>query len=107
MAKFLVFENNEVAEASFPVNKIKDLKVDGKRLCMVRTVEGFFAFAKECPHRGFDLELGNINGELQVVCPFHDYKFNLKTGEESYGECHDLKTYPIFSEEGKLFIEIV
>lgn len=48
----------------------------------------FYAIDCSCPHAGGSLELGDIeeiNKELSVICPWHAYDFNLKTGESSTG----------------------
>ena len=48
----------------------------------------FYAIDCSCPHAGGSLELGDIediNNEMTVICPWHAYDFNLKTGESSTG----------------------
>ena len=104
MSKVLFFESHADAEETLPLGEIKKLKIEGKEICATRTNEGIFAFEKNCPHRGFALELGHINGEGEVVCPFHTFRFSLKTGEESFQQCNDLTVFDIYAHNGKLFI---
>ena len=106
MSKVLLFESNADAEEALPLGEIKKLHVEGKEICATRSAEGIFAFDKDCPHRGFALERGHINAEGEVVCPFHTFRFNLKTGEESFQQCNDLKTYAISESKGQLYLDI-
>ncbi len=106
MTKVLLFDSVQQSEATLPLNEIKTLRVEGKELCIVRTAEGIFVFEKECPHRGFDLTNGHINGQSEVVCPYHAYRFHLKTGEEGFQQCEDLKVFSTRLVSDQIFIEL-
>lgn len=46
-----------------------------------------------------------MDGEIE--CPMHQGIFDIKTGKaKSPPACVDLKTYPVKSEEGNIFIQI-
>ena len=58
--------------------KIVDL---GGRSVVVANINGhYFAFARECPHEGADLERGHLVGD-SIRCDNHSYFFDLHTGE--------------------------
>ncbi|HMJ69440.1 MAG TPA: hypothetical protein VK508_11110 [Cyclobacteriaceae bacterium] len=42
----------------------------------------------------------------EVICPWHGYRFNLKTGRESAERSRDLTTYPVKEDEEGVFIGV-
>lgn len=48
-------------------------------VCVAHTEEGFFAFARYCPHYGADLSLGYVEG-CSIRCCWHNLPVNLRTG---------------------------
>lgn len=106
MTKVLIFESKEKAEKTIAPGRIVKIQIDDLRICLSRIGEAFFAFEEKCPHMSEDLGKGRINPFGEVVCPWHDYRFSMKSGEESDKRCRDLKTYELSWEEGQLFVEI-
>ncbi|MFY0626142.1 MAG: Rieske (2Fe-2S) protein [Reichenbachiella sp.] len=104
MAKDLIFESKKQAETSVPLNGVIKINVDGIIICLTRTPFGYFAFEKTCPHMSDDLSKGNINNENEIVCSWHSFRFNLRTGEEVERRCKDLKRYSVVEENNQLFI---
>jgi 3-phenylpropionate/trans-cinnamate dioxygenase ferredoxin subunit len=88
-----------------------DANGEDETICLSHTKEGFFAVQNRCSHAGADLHKGFINEQNEVVCPLHNYCFNLKTGQATRGNAVSLKTYKLewkFNETTKqksLFIE--
>ena len=38
------------------------VRADGRRLCLVRTSDGVFALDHACPHEGYGLTQGTLDG---------------------------------------------
>lgn len=73
------------------------LRVNGKSLLLVNDNDHFYLFKNKCPHQGISLENAQC-AEGFLVCPWHRYGFDLKTGRG--GGLH-LENYPIeFRENG-------
>jgi len=53
---------------------------------------GLFAVQATCPHRGGPLADGLVGGTI-LICPLHNWKFDLTTGAVLYGDC-SITTYP-------------
>ena len=68
-------------------------KIDGHRLCLVRTSEGVFALDQACPHEGYGLTTGELDGDL-ITCAWHNWKFRVNDGRCVLGE-EDVRTYPV------------
>lgn len=71
-----------------PVGEGRAVVVDGRRVAVFRAEDGWFALDGRCPHRGGPLADG-IVASRTVICPLHERRFDLLTGEErsSGGYC--------------------
>ena len=65
------------------------------RICLVNTIHGFYAVQDSCTHSGASLSKGTINYLGEIICPLHNYCFDLQSGRESSSRSYDLKTFPI------------
>ena len=65
----------------------------------------FFATDDRCTHGNASLSEGDIEGD-DIVCPFHDGAFDIRSGEPTRAPCSiPLKTYRVVVEEGTVFVE--
>jgi len=101
-----VFESSESANAALMENQPRLLIVREKRICIVRHNGEFLAVQNNCTHSGGSLSQGTINFLGEVVCPSHQYQFNLKTGRENGQRSNDLECFPIKETEEGIFILI-
>ena len=101
-----IFENQEVANSALVENQPRLLIVRGKRICIVKHNGKFLAVQNNCTHSGGSLHEGTINFLGEVVCPQHQYQFNLKTGRENGQRSADLECFPIRESEEGVFILI-
>jgi nitrite reductase/ring-hydroxylating ferredoxin subunit len=85
-------------------NKPRLLIVHGKRICLVKRENQFFAVSDKCTHNGESLSKGMVNFAGEVVCPWHGHQFNLKTGREFQERSADLVTFPIREDADGLYI---
>jgi nitrite reductase (NADH) small subunit len=58
-----------------------------------------------CPHAGGPLGQGDINGSV-LVCPWHGWEFDCRTGLNDSDECLRLETYPVAVEDGFIHIDV-
>jgi nitrite reductase (NADH) small subunit len=63
-----------------PTGEGRAVTIDGRRLAIFNAESGWFALDASCPHRGGPLADG-IVGERSVICPLHERRFDLATGE--------------------------
>ena len=54
-------------------------------LCLVRTAAGVHALDHACPHEGYGLTQGELNGDL-LTCAWHNWKFRVTDGACVQGE---------------------
>ena len=66
------------------VNQMKLVHVDGRRIVLARTADGYVAFDDRCTHRGGSLAGGTmICGTVQ--CPWHGSQFDVSSGAVKAG----------------------
>lgn len=60
--------------------RIVPIEAGGQKLLLARVGDDYYAAQRKCPHLGFNLCRGLLDGAA-VVCPLHKAKFDLATGE--------------------------
>lgn len=75
----------------------------GEKVAVFNVEGSFFAVQDACPHRGGPLSQGRLEGHY-VSCPFHAWKFDLKTGTLATHSQIEIKVYPLQVEDGTLFL---
>ena len=77
-----------------------------KKQILLMGVKGqIFAIDNRCPHEGYPLSKGFANDNCVLTCNWHNWKFNLKTGECLLGE-DNVRNYPINIENGNIYVDI-
>jgi nitrite reductase (NADH) small subunit len=75
------------------------------KIAVFRTAEDqVFAIDDQCPHKGGPLSNGIVHGR-QVTCPLHNWVFSLETGKAQGADEGAVRTYPMRTENGRLFID--
>ena len=88
-----------------PVGEGRNFSVAAQQVAVFRTRQGgLFATQANCPHRGGPLADGLI-GENTVICPLHDWNFDLATGETKNGEC-GITVYPVRAVDGEIVLTV-
>ncbi len=90
-----VFSGAEEARQKLRVDKPQLLIVHGLRICLVMRNESFYAVQDICSHNGESLSKGSVNYLGEIVCPWHNYRFDLQSGRECASRSADLKTFPV------------
>ncbi len=82
--------DTEIPEEEF----VKQIMVEGKKLCLVKHEGEFFVVQNYCPHAGGVLSGGWCkNGHL--ICPIHRWEYNLQTGRGAEGQGDYINKYPV------------
>jgi 3-phenylpropionate/trans-cinnamate dioxygenase ferredoxin subunit len=101
-----IFSNEVEAREKILPDKPRLLVVYGNRICLTLHNSNFYAVQDSCSHNGESLSKGMINYLGEIICPWHNYQFDLKSGRECQSRSKDLQTYPIKSDENGFFIGI-
>ncbi len=88
-----------------PVGTKKMLTVDGHRVCVVRTESGVYAVDQACPHEGYGLTTGQLDGDV-LTCAWHNWKFDVTTGDCVLGE-EGVTGHPVqVTDQGEVHVSI-
>ena len=96
-----------------PVLKEKELQegtmklvsVEGSPVLLIKQSGQIFAIDNRCPHMGCGFSAGTLEG-LVIVCPCHEWRFNLKTGEYEVEPAIKLTIYEHKIISGKICVKI-
>ena len=93
-------------KASLPEpGKVKEFMADGKSVCIANVNGEICATDNVCPHWGGPLGQGKIE-DGKLVCPWHDWQFDLKTAETRRKANVRLATYKVIIKEEDVFLEL-
>ena len=78
-----------------PVGEGRAFVVDGRQIAVFRLRDGSVrAVDAVCPHRGGPLSDGIADGRV-VICPLHNYTYDLATGAEVANGGAAVQTFPV------------
>ena len=104
MKWFKIFESKEIAYTYFKNTSSILIRIKGKNICLSLFNNELIATADACPHMSESLSNGKINYIGELICPLHEYRFDLKTGRECEGRTKDLEIYEVKSSNDGIFI---
>lgn len=83
----------------------KEFELGGKLICVANVNGTVTAMDNVCLHMGGPLGQGYIEGD-KIVCPWHGWEYDLKTGALADDPKSKLAVYPIKVENGDVLIEM-
>ena len=92
---------------------MRGVEVAGQSILLANVDGTFYAIQRRCPHMGFDLCKGRLDG-AKVTCRMHGATFDLATGEALEKakllvfktQPKPAKTYPIEVAGGEIMIDL-
>jgi len=90
-----------------PEGVLKAVIADHTEICLAHAEDGnFYAINDVCTHENFLLSLGELF-DLQVECPQHGSRFNLKTGAVTgLPAVIPTRVYPVTVEGQDVYVEV-
>ncbi len=85
-------------------NEAKEFSCGEKTICIANVNGEISAMDNICLHRGGPLGQGIIEGS-KIVCPWHGWAFDAKTGEAVHNPAAKVAVYPIKIENGDVMID--
>jgi nitrite reductase (NADH) small subunit len=87
-----------------PLGEGRAITVRGRRIAIFRTSERWYALDAQCPHLGGPLADG-IVADRTVICPLHERRFALDTGEAlSGGQC--VQAHEVEVRAGQVYLQL-
>lgn len=101
------------------------VEIDGTEVGIFRVSGELYAYENYCAHAGGPACQGMIinrvverlderqqslgdhfSDDLHVVCPWHGYEYNLRTGAHPVDPNIQLRSFPIYEREGEVIVEL-
>jgi len=79
------------------------IKVNGKNICLIGYAGEVYAVGATCPHAGADLS-GGWCKDGKLICPFHRYSYDIKTGKGDPGQNDYIDTYPVQVRDDGIYV---
>jgi nitrite reductase (NADH) small subunit len=111
-------------EADIADGERKVVDLEGLEIGLFRLGGALYAWRNECPHQGGPVCQGRlmkrveerldderrslgihyVDGALNVVCPWHGYEFDLRTGRHAGLPSLRLASYPVRTRDGDIYV---
>jgi nitrite reductase (NADH) small subunit len=88
-----------------PADEAKEFPCGAKTICIANANGVYSAMDNICLHRGGPLGQGMVEGG-KVVCPWHGWQWDVKTGEAAQNSSMKVAVYPLKIEGGDVLVEI-
>lgn len=97
-------------EKAFPLSALeqtgaKVTKIDGKQIAVFLRDGSVYACNNRCPHEGYPLKEGTLSETCTLTCNWHNWKFDLRTGDNKFGGDR-LRVYPTEIRESDIWIDV-
>lgn len=86
-------------------NQAKEFSCGDKVVCVANVDGTICAMDNVCLHRGGPLGQGVIEND-KVVCPWHLWQWDPKTGEAGHNPATKIAVYPVKMENGDVMVEM-
>lgn len=86
-------------------NKRKTVNVNNQEITLFYLDGDVYAINSVCSHKGGPLGEGDLDGE-EVVCPWHAFMFNVKTGQCLNHPGIAVKSYKVKVENDKVKVDV-
>jgi 3-phenylpropionate/trans-cinnamate dioxygenase ferredoxin subunit len=95
-----VLDEKELVEGT-----MKLIRVESLPILLIKQSGQIFAIDNRCPHMACGFSGGTLEG-MVIICPCHDWRFDLKTGEYDQDPSMKLLKYEWKTESGKIWVKI-
>ncbi len=92
-------------ESELQNGSMKLVKVEGTPVLLVKVNGEIFAFDNRCPHMSCGFSGGSLDGFV-IVCPCHEWRFDLRTGEYEEEKAFTLTKYEWKKKSGKIWLKV-
>lgn len=84
---------------------MKLVSVEGTPILLIKNGGQIFAIDNRCPHQGCGFSGGTLDGFI-IVCPCHDWHFDLRTGEYKKEPTFTLTIFEWKLKDGKIWVRL-
>jgi nitrite reductase/ring-hydroxylating ferredoxin subunit len=94
-----------LAVAELPPGQAAEVTLGGQAIALFNVGGTFHALPGRCPHRGGPLAQGFVDGP-QVSCPWHNWTFDVTTGENVASPDLKIPRLEVKVEDGQVLVRL-
>jgi toluene monooxygenase system ferredoxin subunit len=99
-----VFER-ALSESELWIGEMRGVTLREARVLLVRLDEGVCAYHDRCPHQGYPLSEGTLEGGV-ITCKVHGHSFDAASGSGVNPQRSCLSALPVRVEDGQVLVEL-
>jgi nitrite reductase/ring-hydroxylating ferredoxin subunit len=100
-----IFTPAGLSRAELHAKGRKVIRKAGKQVLLIEADGRMFAIANRCPHEGYPLSEGTLSTGCLLTCNWHNWKFDLSTGEALVGR-DPVRIYPVQLRGDDIFLDL-
>ncbi|HEY1631455.1 MAG TPA: Rieske (2Fe-2S) protein [Rhizomicrobium sp.] len=100
-----MFTATGIAEERLKAKGRQIFRRGGKQVLLLARDGRVFAIANRCPHEGYPLSEGTEGPGCVLTCNWHNWKFDLATGEALAGR-DPVRVYPVLLKAGEIWLDL-
>jgi toluene monooxygenase system ferredoxin subunit len=94
-----------VSDDELWIGEMRGLSLNGRRVLLIRTDEGYSAFEDRCAHLGVRLSEGELSG-CTLTCRAHHYQYDARTGQGVNPRSVRLRRFPVEVSGGGVLVDV-
>jgi len=100
-----MFTSTGISRGELMMDGMKLVRSGGRQILLIASGDRIFAIANRCPHEGYPLSEGTLGPACVLTCNWHNWKFDLRSGEALVGR-DPVRTYDVVEREGEIRIDL-
>jgi nitrite reductase (NADH) small subunit len=89
-----------------PPGTVTAVEAGDEPIALVNLDGTFYALQGKCLHLGGPLGNGRIEMECYLTCPWHGWKYDVRTGKNDFDLAIEARTYEVQVEDGEVKVAI-
>jgi nitrite reductase/ring-hydroxylating ferredoxin subunit len=90
--------------ASLPPGSLTEVTLGEESYALCNVNGELHALAGICPHAGGPIGQGNLHDNT-VICPWHEWAYDCRTGENDFDPAIKLDTFPVKTEGDDILLD--
>ncbi|MGH2920889.1 MAG: Rieske (2Fe-2S) protein [Gaiellaceae bacterium] len=102
MAEFVTVARAE----EVPPGTVRAVQAGEEPIALVNLNGTFYATQGKCLHLGGPLGEGRLEMECYLTCPWHGWKYDVRTGKNDFDLAIEARTYEVQVEDGEVKVAV-
>ena len=104
MKPIKIFKTKEDGLRAVEEGSARRVVIGDLKICLARHQDVLYAIQDRGPHAKASLSTGKVNARGEIVCPLHNYCYDLETGREYQEKTADATVWRIENREDGVYL---